>query len=101
MTKDDINFYLSGVLGDRKGDSETGEMVYPDYSSNEGYGKLRDMYDGWDKKKRSRFLTYIETHLTIDIECDWGEYILHAFHRDNLAGLMLEFLKSENDGNKI
>jgi hypothetical protein len=72
-----------------------------DYFTDEGYGKLRDVYDGWDEKKRARFMAYIlrpllatkRSHEDISDLC--FIVLMDAFHRDNLAPLMLEFLKGK------
>lgn len=64
-----------------------------DFYTNEGYGKLRDWYDGWDENKRERFLDYL-----IDIiDDELSDYCiiryLQVFHRDRFATLICEFLE--------
>lgn len=74
----------------------TKKSYIADFFTNEGYGKLRDVYDGWDTEYNNKqykfvaFLTKKEKMVAL-----LASQVLHAFHRDNLAPLMLEFLKGE------
>lgn len=66
-----------------------------DLYSNEGCGKLVDMFWKWDFTMQMRFFTFInKTKIRKGYELDPFS-LLHAFHRDNLAPLMAEFLQGE------
>lgn len=87
-----INKFLANAIGEFYGELPP----YPDYHTNEGYGKLRDFYDGWDEDKQLLFIGFIEDkdHKECDgIIMPYFMAYLHAFHRDNLASLMAEFLQ--------
>lgn len=70
------------------------EQGAPNFFTNEGYGKLRDFYDGWDDEKRTKFLVFL-TGTIVNVGWESIGTIVEAFHRDNLAPLMAEFLQGE------
>jgi hypothetical protein len=68
------------------------ESINPDFSTATGYDKAREFYDGWDEEKSQRFMRHIYSTVHKNYP---SEQILHAFHKDNLAKLMMKFLQGE------
>ncbi len=99
MTAEDerINEALHKILGlepiDTGGNIEC--LEYPDYKTNEGYGKLIDVYDGWEESKQKKFLELAKSKIIKKVMENTDIRIVFAFHKDNFAPLMLEFLKQE------
>lgn len=103
--KQAINKELTKLLGECWHDaphmlngycSKCGKVaIFNDFFTNEGYGKLRDVYDGWHWTKQEAFLALVKSKIVRKVMENTDVRIIHAFHRDNLAPLMLEFLKQE------
>lgn len=103
MNKEEVNKYLTKAMGetaeDKDGDIKF--LVYNDFFTNEGYGKLRDWYDEWDEERKAKFTSFILKPVlaTNPAEEDLSDFcvirIMQVFHRDRLAKLIYEFLKEE------
>ena len=117
MNKDRINAYLAKRMGrcwhefvpqdDSRNHCEeifkNKYGIWDNFFTPLGYDKLRDWYDGWDNDKQNRFMDYIlkpamklvYNHDRINTIC--GFVATDAFHRNNLAPLMYEFIRSESN----
>ena len=62
------------------------------YLTDEGYGKLRDVYDGWSVDKQFDFEWFIVCKGDMSLAACVSSTI-KAFHKNNLAPLMLAYLK--------
>ena len=66
-----------------------------DYFTWQGYGKAREFYDGFDRCEQLDFQDWLVKRCEaglVDGSLLYREILLHAFHKDNLARLMYEFL---------
>lgn len=66
-----------------------------DFSTWEGFGKLREFYDGWGLNEKVVFETYILKQYASN-SFSIVEKIIHAWHKDRLADFMCEFLKAKD-----
>ena len=115
MTNEEINKALTEAMGDSECESMPNHVYvsynpnlpwdnvtrrfckycgnHPlDFFTNEGYGKLRDWYDGWEVGKKERLTDYIMKKCYLISNCVVTRTI-YAFHRDRLARLTYEFLQ--------
>lgn len=114
MNNEEINKYLTEAMGEcwHEGDSyysangtvhclhcqrvvqrkfQSCSIVNSNFFSNEGYGKLRDWYDGWSEERKDKFNIYVLRNRPEGVLGQWDTAI-YAFHRDRLARLIYEFL---------
>ncbi len=115
MSNEKINKYLTETMGEcwhdrmfagppaykcnKCGANEPSTAEIRDFFTWEGYGKLKEFHDSWDKAKLGDFLAYIlQPVLAIKPNDDeLNDFCiircLQVFHKDKLALLIYEFLK--------